>query len=99
MLSKKGWIISGVYLLGIVLLPPLLEWTDVSRRDSSVIEFVREFTNLVPLRGIMGTVGAVLETGRVVYLTNYAVQLLFNKAHTVIGCHGYRYFHFPSPPT
>lgn len=76
MLSKKGWIISGVYLLGIVLLPPLLEWTNVSRRDSSVIEFVREFTNLVPLRGIMGTVGAVLETGRVVYLTNYAVQLL-----------------------
>lgn len=76
MLSKRAWIISGVYLFGIVLLPPLLGWTVVPWQDASVIEFVREFTNLIPLQGIAGTVGTVLETGRAVYLTRYAVQIL-----------------------
>ena len=72
---KKNVFFAVLYVSVIALLPPSLGWTTVAQCEASVFEFIRHFTNIVPLRGIAESVSIVLETGRIAFLTRYALNL------------------------
>ena len=75
-MGKRVGIISVLYLLVVVLMPPLVGWTEVAWRNATVLEFAREFTNLIPLQSIVRTIHSALEIGRISDLIRFAVQIL-----------------------
>lgn len=74
-MAKRCWFLSIVYISVIAFLPVMMGWTTVAQHGASVLEFIRHFTNIIPFRGIAESVSIVLETGRIAYLTRYALNL------------------------
>lgn len=65
-----------VYVIVVILISPLFRLSQIAWRNASVVEFVREFTNLVPLRGIIDAVMHAVNAQNISYLRPVVVNFL-----------------------
>ncbi len=74
--KKAATIIIFLYLVSMILVYPVF-FVDAPLPGASWFQYVKEFTNLIPLTGFIAAVGNVVVTGgRLVYLRGYLLHLL-----------------------
>lgn len=71
-MAKKGWFWYWLYLAAVIFLPSLLGWTTVPWPDAPLRVFAGEFSNFIPLRGVLGAISA----GSLSALGQYGLHLI-----------------------
>ncbi len=67
--------IPYLYLVAMIVVYPIFFVEPLWPR-ASWLAYMREFTNFVPITGMMTAIGNVVRTGRIVYLRGYLLHLL-----------------------
>lgn len=64
------------YSVVIILVSPLFRLSYISWRDAPLVDYVKEFSNIVPLRGILDAITNAMTTEKVWYLRPLVWNLL-----------------------